>query len=473
MPEKRVRDISHLQRLYGDFGKRARKAAPLDASFRDGNALRLEDNKDVYTSLDLTTNSIRLIRTRSELSSTGLIQCDMRIGSIQNTYTCLSYVWGEEPASQTILIGDKAMAIRPNLHDFLEQAMRRHHHRWFWIDALCINQSQIAERNHQVQQMGRIYAQADRVFSWLGNDEGIVRCLDPDKVPGLSHVASLMHCTDYWGRAWITQEVALARHVTLMAGCHEMDLEIARVKLPNWRFGWSRGIRDPSEWNSDQGKSLIALLEKFQLKSCAVWQDKVYSLLALCRKEQILRVDYKVTQQTLLTQIVACSLHEICFCTIRIVADAIGLGYWEARAQAATDTPFAEFKVYGSRCSVQLSQLCSRMHTRNPPRLLSISDQGELEMESPFMRGPIWMQKTPSDWHRSEARACYTVSLSLAAILQLTWDFDGFRYAESKRCAYANGTLRTSQLSALRLCNPSREDPGRKAIRKKTYRLTT
>lgn len=38
----------------------------------------------------------------------------------------------------------------------------------FWIDALCIDQENLAERNHQVTQMGKIYASAYRVVSWLG-----------------------------------------------------------------------------------------------------------------------------------------------------------------------------------------------------------------------------------------------------------------------------------------------------------------
>jgi hypothetical protein len=37
-----------------------------------------------------------------------------------------------------------------------------------WIDALCINQSNTAERNQQVAIMGRIYRQSERVLIWLG-----------------------------------------------------------------------------------------------------------------------------------------------------------------------------------------------------------------------------------------------------------------------------------------------------------------
>lgn len=39
---------------------------------------------------------------------------------------------------------------------------------WIWIDALCINQDDITERNHQVALMAGIYSPAGQVVIWLG-----------------------------------------------------------------------------------------------------------------------------------------------------------------------------------------------------------------------------------------------------------------------------------------------------------------
>lgn len=44
--------------------------------------------------------------------------------------------------------------------------------RMIWIDALCINQKNIAERNMQVAKMGEIYAHAIRTIVWLGPERG-------------------------------------------------------------------------------------------------------------------------------------------------------------------------------------------------------------------------------------------------------------------------------------------------------------
>ncbi len=42
----------------------------------------------------------------------------------------------------------------------------------YWIDGVCIDQSNPAERSEQVAFMGEIYREADRVVVWLGTDEG-------------------------------------------------------------------------------------------------------------------------------------------------------------------------------------------------------------------------------------------------------------------------------------------------------------
>ena len=41
---------------------------------------------------------------------------------------------------------------------------------WWWIDALCINQFDLDERNSQVLGMRRIYRRAETVRVWLGVD---------------------------------------------------------------------------------------------------------------------------------------------------------------------------------------------------------------------------------------------------------------------------------------------------------------
>jgi hypothetical protein len=39
-----------------------------------------------------------------------------------------------------------------------------------WADAICMNQDDPLERNHQIKLMTRIYSKAKRVLVWLGPD---------------------------------------------------------------------------------------------------------------------------------------------------------------------------------------------------------------------------------------------------------------------------------------------------------------
>ena len=81
------------------------------------------------------------------------------------------HICGEDTANHKIILNGKPLNIRQNLWDFLQQARDDQTregilHR-FWIDALCINQNSIAERNHQVGMMGQIYSKASSVLAWL------------------------------------------------------------------------------------------------------------------------------------------------------------------------------------------------------------------------------------------------------------------------------------------------------------------
>lgn len=40
----------------------------------------------------------------------------------------------------------------------------------FWVDAICINQNDIPERNKQLMTMERIYSRAESVAAWLGRN---------------------------------------------------------------------------------------------------------------------------------------------------------------------------------------------------------------------------------------------------------------------------------------------------------------
>ncbi|KAH8746311.1 heterokaryon incompatibility protein-domain-containing protein [Hyaloscypha sp. PMI_1271] len=91
-------------------------------------------------------------------------------------YEALSYVWGPPNFVQTIRIKDeskesrtKLLNITPSLYDALRGLRYSEHPRFLWVDQICINQQDTAERNAQVRRMGEIYSRASCAVVWLGN----------------------------------------------------------------------------------------------------------------------------------------------------------------------------------------------------------------------------------------------------------------------------------------------------------------
>ncbi|KAK4244068.1 heterokaryon incompatibility protein-domain-containing protein [Corynascus novoguineensis] len=177
-------------------------------------------------------------------------------------FNALSYVWGDHRAplgqdnrrdrpkhSFNILCNDQTMSVTYNLFCFLrrlsssrEGALKDIRAMPFWIDQLCI-QSDNSERTFQVAIMDRVYAQARRVVSWLGESDiqvdSAVRLLGKLKDVPLDRVSqpnsnvaqfvkdipnddwlalgSLLS-RPYFKRAWIVQEIAMAKELLIICG---------------------------------------------------------------------------------------------------------------------------------------------------------------------------------------------------------------------------------------------------------------
>src|ERR1700761_8669159 len=98
-------------------------------------------------------------------------------------YQALSYVWGDSSDRVDVITFDQShneckISVTRNLDHVLRRlrSERRSEKGWnevqwnkyFWADAICINQSNNAEKSKQVQMMTDIYATATLVIGWLG-----------------------------------------------------------------------------------------------------------------------------------------------------------------------------------------------------------------------------------------------------------------------------------------------------------------
>lgn len=279
-----------------------------------------------YTPLDLTRSSIRLIRIAFDLSSDGLIQCELRQATITDIFICLSYVWGGEFNGTWIMLNGQRSWIRNNLWEFLNYARHKRHITWVWIDALCIDQANTRERVHQVQQMGKIYSKAEKVISWFGSDKRIARFLSDPLNSCAEDCATFQH-SDYWTRAWIIQEIVLARSVTFMAGFTEVVMS-PQPNVTNKRIDkiWREAkhfYASSLEGMKDHG--LIFLLHIFQDTRCAFPRDRIFSMLAVCGDKPDITVDYEISDEELAVNVLRACSHSLCLCSAKIVATTLQL----------------------------------------------------------------------------------------------------------------------------------------------------
>ncbi|KAK5085108.1 hypothetical protein LTR70_008062 [Exophiala xenobiotica] len=154
-------------------------------------------------------------------------------------YVALSYVWGPDRPSYEIEVNGQSFLVRSNLFEFLLQERKGRYagSNHLWIDALCINQINLKECNHQVRQMLEIYKSAAFVLVWLGKrhddvDKIFTFARDHKGKPAPEYFDQLSEkekqtlfenlatvCKhDYWSRLWIVPEILAARDVHVSCG---------------------------------------------------------------------------------------------------------------------------------------------------------------------------------------------------------------------------------------------------------------
>lgn len=70
-----------------------------------------------------------------------------------------------------MLIDGVALDVPASAESAVQRMRDRHSMRTLWIDSICINQSDINERSHQVGIMGDVYAHSTCNLIWLGESD--------------------------------------------------------------------------------------------------------------------------------------------------------------------------------------------------------------------------------------------------------------------------------------------------------------
>lgn len=235
----------------------------------------------VYKPLHAADSHIRLI-TIIDFDDTRPIpiHCKLTTWPISEApkYQAISYTWGDKNSLATILMNSNRMQVSQNCEYTLKQAtwyggdFRR---RYYWVDAICINQSSNEEKGPQVGLMGRVYTNAERVLACVGEcnaesrylyrrlrrDSGYYRDLGdlrdgdekrvlsllefgPESAERIFYALARFLIRPYFWRLWVYQELFLARQVIVCCGKQNISARVLRglvLSVSSLRSDWDDG----------------------------------------------------------------------------------------------------------------------------------------------------------------------------------------------------------------------------------------
>ncbi|KAH7152604.1 heterokaryon incompatibility protein-domain-containing protein [Dactylonectria macrodidyma] len=252
--EIRLLTISPIRLAFKHEGEDDSAAEPLIECQLDHYSLK--DYFPPYKSwLDRTTCDLKLrprkwnayVEGWAERSALTKAEQETRAKTARNRfrwgdYWALSYVWGDPSKRKPILLNGTQFSVTQNLYQALCRLAEEPQHvidgAKLWVDAICINQADLSERENEVARMGDIYSLARGVDVWLGlplsedqgraiqswqelyninGDKGPEELLRTDVGAGGAIVHSVVRLSfePYWERVWVIQELALASRDSL------------------------------------------------------------------------------------------------------------------------------------------------------------------------------------------------------------------------------------------------------------------
>ncbi len=123
-----------------------------------------------------TRREIRLLKLHPSLDHSSEIYGEIFHAQLSifmkpyESYEALSYTWGDNNQTKELIIGGNKLAITSNLDSALRRLRLTHKPRVLWVDAICINQSDVSEKNIQVPLMREIYEFASKTVVWFGEE---------------------------------------------------------------------------------------------------------------------------------------------------------------------------------------------------------------------------------------------------------------------------------------------------------------
>ncbi|KAK3068047.1 hypothetical protein LTR53_014679 [Teratosphaeriaceae sp. CCFEE 6253] len=132
------------------------------------------DADKLYQPLGAGTRQIRILILRESGYLDDPLVCDLEhmilTDPSHTEYETISYCWGDESLRSTVQIQSRLIDVPASSAQSLRRMRLPDKSRVLWIDALCINQKDLAEKSAQVAIMGEIYARGKGNLIYLGEE---------------------------------------------------------------------------------------------------------------------------------------------------------------------------------------------------------------------------------------------------------------------------------------------------------------
>lgn len=291
-----------------------------------------------YPMLSTPAGNIRLLRIHPSSSLWG-IEATLEARSFleRPQYKALSYTWGNSEKTRPITVNGKRMNIRENLWEALFHLRDAHRPQTLWVDAICVDQSNIQEKSSQIPLMPFIYSRAQEVVLWLGGHTGprwveqsslsawhgnwAVRKATADW-PVTKYWLYVLTHEEYWKRCWIVQELAMASRIRVISGRSALPwhdflqlLRLYKEKMPQEHNAISKvldleSIRQAIYFGGHP-LSLFQLLEQFSDCFCLVNLDRIFAFAGLASDcpDGCIDFDYSKSPLAIYQQLLAFRSH--------------------------------------------------------------------------------------------------------------------------------------------------------------------
>jgi hypothetical protein len=168
------------------------------------------------------------------------IECTLQTVSLDDPpeFEALSYVWGDVAVKKPVAVNGVSHTVTVNLETGLRSLRDRWKIRLLWVDAICINQDDVPEKNIQVPQMARLYSAARAVVVWLGPSTPNIELAVSwaQTYVAKEYTAASAHWLKLDAKALVSDRAKLEKYLeTLRALEGYFDL----LALPYWNRMWT------------------------------------------------------------------------------------------------------------------------------------------------------------------------------------------------------------------------------------------